>query len=469
LVEEVHTPLAVRSSSLLEDGLLRPFAGVYETKMIPNNQPGTDARFHSLVEAIKLVYASTFFSDAKSYVRATDHTTADEKMAVIVQEVVGYRFGDHFYPHISGVARSFNFYPVGRARPEEGVVCLALGLGKTIVDGGLSWTFSPAHPKAPPPYGSLDELLDNSQRTFWSVNMGRPAEYNPIAETEYLVEADLATADYDGTLEHIASTLDSQADRLVPGTNLDGPRVLNFSPLLVLGELPLNDLVKALLTLSEAALDKPVELEFAVVLPSRRSDAARLGFLQVRPMLVSDEVVEIAEEELAQPDLLVASERSMGNGRIDSVRDVVYAVPERFEAAQTRAITGELEQLNASLLEQERPYLVIGFGRWGSSDPWLGIPVQWGQICGARVIVEATLPDMNVELSQGSHFFHNLSSFGVSYLMVHHTSPRPIYWQWLASQPSETETRFLRHLRLSHPLRVKVDGRSCRGAVWHQQ
>ncbi len=232
LIEKVHTPLAVRSSSLLEDALYQPFAGVYATKMIPNNQHDPAQRFHRLMEAIKFVYASTFFKTARGYIRATDHDVESEKMAVILQEVVGRRHGDRFYPHISGVARSFNFYPVGRARPEEGVVNLALGLGKTIVDGGITWTYSPAHPSAPPPYGSIGDLMKNSQLRFWAVNMGRPPEYNPIAETEYLLQADIGQAEYDGTLKVTASTYNAQSDRLTMGIGNQGPRVLNFAPLL---------------------------------------------------------------------------------------------------------------------------------------------------------------------------------------------------------------------------------------------
>ena len=473
LIEEAHTPLAIRSSSLLEDALLRPFAGVYETKMVPNNQPDADTRFRKLIEAVKFVYASTFFRAAKSYVRATDHSSADEKMAVIIQEVVGERFGDRFYPHAAGVGRSYNFFPAKGTDPRDGVVNLALGLGKTIVDGGTSWIYSPARPKAPPPFGSVREMLRLTQLDFWAVNMGPPPAYDPTAEAEYLVKSDLAAADYDDTLSRIASTYDVKRDRLVPGTGTEGPRAINFAPLLSDSRLPLNETIRELLSLGEGVLDDPVEIEFAITLPRDDREKARFGFLQLRPMLVSEEQVEVSDEELSSPDLLLASESVMGNGAVDLVRDIVYVRPERFESRLTPKIATQLEAMNRRLLEESRPYLLLGFGRWGSSDPWLGIPVKWGQIAGARMIVESTLPGMDKEPSQGAHFFHNLISFQVSYLCVRHdetsaAGARKIDWDWLDRQPCVAETEHVRHIRLEQPLRIKVDGRSGRGAVWHR-
>ncbi|MDY7107717.1 MAG: PEP/pyruvate-binding domain-containing protein [Planctomycetota bacterium] len=469
LIDQVHSPLAVRSSSRLEDALFRPFAGVYATKMTPNNQPDPALRFRRLVEAIKFVYASTFFKAARSYIRSTDEDPRQERMAVIIQEVVGARHGDRYYPDVSGVCRSYNFYPLGRTRPEDGVVDLALGLGKTIVDGGVTWCYSPARPQAPPPFGSVKELMKNTQTKFWAVNMGRPREVDPTAEEEYLVQADLAAAEYDGTLPHVASTYDAASDRLVLGTAGRGPRAINFAPLLELKRYPLNDIIRRMLSACERALDGPVEIEFALTFPHPGgADTARVGFLQVRPMVVSEERVEITEQELRRPDLVTASRRVMGNGVNRSVCDVVYVKPESFDASLTPRIAAQLEQFNTPLLAEGRPYLLIGFGRWGSSDPWLGIPAKWGQICGARVIIEATLPNMIVELSQGSHFFHNISSFQVSYFSVDHQRGPGIDWAWLDARPRVAETDLVRHVRLEEPLLVKVDGRTGRGAVWQR-
>jgi len=468
LIEQVHSPLAIRSSSLLEDAMFRPFAGVYQTKMIPNNQPDPDARFRKLVESIKFVFASVYSKGAKSYLRATDRTVGDEKMAVIIQEVIGDRHFDRFYPHVSGVARSHNFYPMGPSRPEEGVVSLALGLGKTIVDGGISWSYSPAHPKAPPPFASASDQLRNTQLEFWAVNMGEPPEHDPIAETEYLVKADLQAADLDDSLKFVASTYDAQREQILPGTGRDGPRVLNFAPLLDLAEFPLNDVVKRLLSACETEVGTDVEIEFAVTFPSGRDDPARFGFLQVRPMVVPEEMVEVTDDEMNSSSVLLASDRVMGNGIEETICDVVFVKPESFEARFTRTIADQLERLNLSLMSEDRPYLLIGFGRWGSVDPWLGIPVEWGQICGARAIVEATLPNMNVEPSQGSHFFHNISSFQVSYFSVHHEKHANIDWNWLNAQETITETEHVRQVRSDSPLRIKVDGRTGRGVVWFQ-
>jgi hypothetical protein len=463
LVEHVHQPLAVRSSSLLEDALDHPFAGIYGTKMIPNNQQDPDRRFRLLAQAIKYVFASTFFRDARAYRRAIGVGEDAEKMAVIVQEVVGEPHGERYYPHFSGVARSWNSYPSGRARPEDGVVNLALGLGRQIVDGGLSWIYSPAWPSAPPPYASVADRARNTQHRFWAVNMGAPPLPDPIRETEFLVNPDLSAAEADGVLAHLVSTLDPRSDRLRPGTGLAGPRVLDFAPILEFGALPLNELVRELLGRGEAVAGGPVEIEFAVAEPP--GQPARFGFLQLRPMRVSEEDVTVTDDDLAAPGLLLAASRVLGNGRRDDLRDVVYLKPQTFETRYTPLIAAELEAFDRRLADEGRPYLLIGFGRWGTSDPWLGVPVAWPQISGARAIVETTLPDLEPEFSQGSHFFHNLISFRVLYLSRWHREGEAIAWEKLDAQPAQHETQWVRHVRFARPLEVRVDGRHGRGVV----
>ena len=482
LIAETHTPLAIRSSSLLEDALSHPFAGTYATKMIPNNQSDVAARFQRLGEAIKFVYASTFFHDAKSYRRAIGQPDADERMAVIVQEVVGRRLGERFYPTISGVIRTYNFYPTAPARAADGVVNLALGLGKMIVDGGVTWTYSPAFPRHSPPYGSVQDLLKNSQTVFWAVNMGSPPQYDPVNEAEYLVQGDLADAEYDGVLRPIASTYSAESDRLIIGTGAPGPRVLNFAPILDLEDIPLNRIIERISAACKEAVGSDVEIEFAMTLdgagtqPPRQTGAEeaarqplhRFGFLQLRPTRVADELVEVRESELSGPSVLVATETVLGNGTYDNICDVVYVRPDAFNAKLTRAIALELDSINQRLVSEGQTYVLIGFGRWGSSDPWLGIPVTWPQISGARVIVEATLPEMNVDPSQGSHFFHNMTSFRVQYLTVRHTGRFRIDWDWLARLPAMAETELVRHVRTPGRLRVKVDGRAGRGVIMHE-
>lgn len=466
LIAQVHTPLAIRSSSLLEDARDRPFAGVYATKMIPNNQLDPDLRFRRLVEAVKFVYASTYFREAREYLHTTGRRPEEEKMAIIIQEVVGFRRNDRFYPDVAGVARSYNFYPMAPARPEEGVMSLALGLGKTIVDGGISWTVSPSYPKKPPPFASVNDMLHGTQTEFWAVNMGKPPAWDPVSEVEYLVHASMAEAERDEVLRLVASTYDASRDRLVPGTGARGPRVLDFAPLLVWEQFPVTQVVKALLSAAENALGAKVEIEFALTFQGEGDAArARLGFLQVRPMFVSGEMVEVTGEELGATDAIIASEMVMGNGVAAGIEDIVYVKPESFSCTLTPVIAQELDQFNRVLSDQHRPYLLIGFGRWGSSHSSLGIPVEWSQISGARAIVESTLPDMNVELSQGSHFFHNLSSFRASYFMVPHGGKYGINWAWLQRQPVVRETALVRHVRASGALSVKVDGRTARGIV----
>lgn len=464
LIEHVHVPLAVRSSSMLEDAKYEPFAGIYSTKMISNNQTSIDERFNKLIEAIKFVYASVYFKASKDYFEASSHTIKEEKMAVIIQEVVGQKFGDRFYPNFSGVARSYNFYPSGRAKPEDGVVNLALGLGKTIVDGGIIWSYSPVYPQTGPPFGDPHDILRNTQNSFWTVNMSHFLEYDPVKETEFLSLANLKDADYDDTLKIIASTYDAGSDRIVMGCGNDGPRVINFAQLLSMNEFKFNDLVKAILKASEESLGNPVEIEFAVTLPVDQNKL-RFGFLQVRPMVVSDEVVDLRTDELYAGDVLLASKRVMGNGVLENITDVIFVKPETFDKKDTQKIAYEIDSINKGLVQRKTPYLLIGFGRWGSSDSWLGIPVEWGQIAGAKVIVEATLFGINVELSQGSHFFHNLSSFSVSYFSINYDGEFSIDWDWLNKQKVLAETNFVKHVKLESPLKIKVDGKTSRGVI----
>jgi hypothetical protein len=469
LVSDVHTPLAVRSSSLLEDALEHPFAGVYGTKMIPNNHIEEDDRFRQLVEAVKFVLATSFFSQAKATLESVGKTPRDEKMAVIIQEVIGSRSNDRFYPCISGVARSHNFYPTGHANPSDGVVTLALGLGKTIVDGGLSWSYAPPYPKSPPPFNDVGDLIKNTQTRFWAINMGPEPPHDPIKETEHLVRPGLAEAESDGALSFLVSTYDPGSDRLNSGLDPNGARVLTFAPLLGSRLIRFNDLIKRLLEAGGEALESAVEIEFAVNL--NRSDLipARVGFLQIRPMMVDTGEFEIPAEELERDTLVVASDRVLGHGCRDNITDVVFIPPGDFDPAQTPTMALELDRVNRGLVASGRPYLLMGFGRWGTSDSRLGVPVVWGQISGAAVIVEATLPNVNPDLSQGSHFFHNLLANRVLYLSVLHDGEFLIDWEWFAAQPTVERQRFVTHLRLSDPLDVKVDGASGLGVIHRQK
>jgi hypothetical protein len=464
LIQNLHTPLAVRSSSMLEDSLEEPFAGIYETKMVANNAPFVDDRIRILNEAIKLVYSSVFFKKAKDYFRATKHNIEDEKMAVVIQEVAGKRHYDRFYPEISGVARSFNYYPTGRAKPEQGVVQLALGLGKTIVDGGIAWNYSPAYPKISQPFSGISDLMKKTQVKFWAINMGPVFSYNPTKETEYMFESSLKEAEYDGTLNYCASTYNASSDRISMGIGNDGPRILNFSRFLHLNEFGFNRFISDILRICELAVGNPVEIEFALTydLPN---DKMNFHFLQLRPMFVSKDIVDISDEELCSENNLLSSDKVLGNGIVDDIIDIVYVKSDNFDISNSPEIASEIEAINNTLQLSSTKAVFMGFGRWGSSDRWLGIPVNWGQISSAKAIVELTLPSLNVDLSQGSHFFHNLTSFRVSYFSVRHDSDLSIDWKWLATQKVIEDMKYVRHIRLEKPLKICVDGRRSRGVI----
>lgn len=461
LVRRVHQPLAVRSSSLLEDALEHPLAGVYATKMIPNSAPDAETRFRRLTEALRFVYASTFFAAARAYRRTIGQADGSEKMAVIVQEVVGRRHGPRFYPDLSGVARSFNFYAVPPAGREDGIASLALGLGKTIVDGGRSWTYCPLRPAAPAPFNSVGERLDLSQRSFWAVNMGA-APYDPVDEDEHLCQGSLDDARLDGTLAHAASTFDPRRERFVPGAG-EGPLSLDFAPLLHFGGLRFNEAVRGLLGLFEARHGAPVELELALTLAAD-GQPARLGFLQVRPMMAAGSGIEVTEQELAGPGLLVASRHALGDGLVEGLFDVVYVKPAAFDVTRTVAIAAEVAQANQALLEAGRGALLIGFGRWGTADRFLGIPVDWTQVSATKVFVEAALAGLHADMSQGAHFFHNLLGLRIPYLAVP-AGGGQVDFTSLDALPAEYEGQAVRHVRVPGGLEVRVDGRSGRALV----
>jgi CheY-like chemotaxis protein len=465
-IKNVKVPLAVRSSSLLEDSLYQPFAGIYATKMLPNDQNGDDIRFLNLVNAIKFVYASTFFRQAKSYIASTPHRVEDEKMAVVIQPVVGRAHPECFYPDFSGVARSYNYYPVGQAKPEDGVVNVALGLGKTIVDGGVSLRFTPAFAGVLPQFASIKDMFQFSQRDFYAVAMRRLASLAFLEEDQYLVKYGLDKAEKDGVLENLASTYSRENDAVYDGVSLDGPRIINFAHILKSEIFPLARIVSDLLQLSSEAMNCAVEAEFAVTLDGANVFPAQFSLLQVRPLVVQDELVKVELDDGLRQSALCYSDRVLGNGVTEVIRDIVYVKPANFDAAHSPQIAGEVDRLNARLREAGVPYLLIGPGRWGSTDPWLGIPVKWGQISGVKVVVEACQPNMNVDPSQGSHFFQNMTSLRIGYFTVPMDRAHGfIDWPWLEAQPAVAETEHLKHVRLAAPLAVMIDGRKSQGVI----
>ncbi len=465
-IRNVKVPLAVRSSSLLEDSLYQPFAGIYATKMLPNDQAGDDVRFLNLVNAIKFVYASTFFRQAKSYINSTPHRVEDEKMAVVIQPVVGQLHSDCFYPDFSGVARSYNYYPVGQAQPEDGVVNVALGLGKTVVDGGVSLRFTPAFAGILPQFTSVKDMFQFSQRDFYAIAMHHVASIAFLEEDQYLVKFGLDRAEKDGVLEYLASTYSRENDAVYDGLGFPGPRIVNFAHILKNEVFPLARIVADLLQLSSEAMNCAVEAEFAATLDPQNVFPAQFSILQIRPLVVQDELVQVDLDERQKESAFCFSDRVLGNGVSQTIRDIVFVKPSAFDAARSPEVAGEVDKLNSRLRAENAPYLLIGPGRWGSTDPWLGIPVKWSQISGVKVVVEASQPSMNVDPSQGSHFFQNMTSLRIGYFTVGMDRARGfIDWPWLEALPIADETPFLKHIRLAEPVSVMIDGRKSQGVI----
>jgi len=414
---EARHPLAVRSSSLLEDSQYQPFTGVYETYMLGNQHEDEAFRLNQLSEAIKLVYASTFSRHAKAYVRATPFRLEEEKMAVILQQVVGSFFGTRYYPDFSGVARSRNFYPVPPMTFEDGVAAVALGLGRTVVDGGKCLTFCPKYPAHLVQFSSVEDVLSESQTDFWALSVNHaPEQTEPAGLRE--VRFGLDVAESDGTLEAVGSTYSADNDRITDGLGRPGVRLVTFAPVLNYGVFPLAGLLDELIHDGEHAFGQPVEIEFAVRLARQAGERAEFGFLQIRPLALSRETEELQMENVEREQLVAQSNKVLGNGRVGNLQDVVVVDSQRFERGQSQEVARQVAYFNAKLAAENRPYLLVGVGRWGSNDPWLGIPVEWDEISGARVIVEAGFRDFRVTPSQGSHFFQNLSAFQVGYFTV---------------------------------------------------
>lgn len=462
---QARYPLAVRSSSLLEDSQYQPFTGVYETFMLGNQQEDAGHRLRQISEAIKLVYASTFSRHAKAYVRATSFRLEEEKMAVILQQVVGSFFDTRFYPDFSGVARSRNFYPVPPMNFEDGIAAVALGLGRTVVDGGKCLIFCPRYPAHLVQFSSVKDFLSQSQTDFWALSVNHvPEETWPPNLREARFSLDVA--EKDGTLDAVGSTYSADNDRITDGLGRPGLRMVTFAPVLNYDVFPLAPLLDELIKDGENAFGQPVEIEFAVRLPRQAGESAQFGFLQIRPLVVTHEAEELHAEAVDRAKLIAQSNKVLGNGRIANLFDAVVVDSQRFERAQSQEVAGHVAYFNAKLAADNRPYLLIGVGRWGSNDPWLGIPVAWDDISSAAVILEAGLRDFRVTPSQGSHFFQNLSAFQVGYFTVNpDLGEGTVDWDWLAAQPAEEERGCVRHLRFATPLTVLMNGHAGNGAI----
>jgi CheY-like chemotaxis protein len=472
IVEAMPGPLAVRSSSLLEDSAHQPFAGVYATLMIPNSATSLEQREKELARAIKLVYASTFYRDACAYRETTGAPSEREKMAVIIQNLVGSRHGDRFYPTISGVCLTRNFYPIPPQRPEHGVVHLALGLGRMIVDGGLSLRFSPRHPEVLPQVASPKSALKATQRQFYGVDLSADGSIDPMAAVRAF---ELRDAEVDGALALVGSVLSRGDERLVEDLSIPGPRVVTFHNILKHNALPLVETVRRLMGIARQGLGREVEIEFAVQMDhgGRRGVWCNpeLIALQVRPMTARPTLASPPQSEYAPDDLLCSSHSTLGHGVEHSIRDVVYVKPQTWDPSHNRTIANEIGTINEDLKSRQRPFLLIGPGRWGSADEWLGIPVQWSQISNVRAMVEASPATYQVEPSQGTHFLQNITALRIGYFTLPPGSPHRagsedfIDIDWLDDQPAAKETRFLRHVSFPSPLTMVLRGREGQGSI----
>jgi CheY-like chemotaxis protein len=456
----IRVPLAVRSSSLLEDSQYQPFTGVYDTFMLANRDPELNDRLEQLHEAIKRVYASTFTQHAKAYIRATPFRLEEEKMAVMVQELVGSQHGPRFYPDFSGVVRSRNFYPAEPMQPNDGIAAVALGLGRTVVDGGKSLSFCPRYPRHMIQFSSVEDILRNAQTEFMALDISPHDSPAHDSGVEHLREQSypLRDAEVDGTLHYVASTYSRDNDTISDGLSRSGPRVVTFAPILKHNIFPLPELLDYLQKLGADALGRPVEIEFAARM-GNYNEPADFGFLQMRPLICSREMEDLAIESVDPSEVLCRSTHVLGNGRIEDIYDAVVVDYESFHRASSVQVAEVVARLNAQLVGSGTPYILIGVGRWGSKDPWLGIPVTWDQVSGARVIVEAGFRDLRVTPSQGSHFFQNLTAFRIAYFTINpDLGEGQVDWKWLSSQPAVEHVGSVRHIRMEAPFKVAISG-----------
>ena len=463
-IEATSSPIAVRSSSLLEDSHYQPFAGIYNTYMVPllDNR---HRMLSMLCDAIKGVYASVFFKDSKAYMQATRNVIDQEKMAVILQEVVGRQYGDRYYPSMSGVGRSLNYYPIGDERAEEGIVSLALGLGKYIVDGGQTLRICPHHPGKVLQMSDTEMALRETQTRFYALDLKNLGENFSVDDAFNLLKLSVREADKDGALQYLASTYNPTDQVIYPGVYPEGRKIISFVGVLEHDVVPLPHLLREVLRLGQEAMRRPVEIEFAVEIDAATRSCV-FYMLQIRPMVDVKSDVHINLSEIRPETILLQSNNALGHGQMDDITDVVYVKTDGYNAGNNPLIAEEISRINAKFLDRGEHYVLVGPGRWGSSDSWLGIPVKWPNISAARIIVEAGLTNYRVDPSQGTHFFQNLTSFGVGYFTINDFNGDGVYNRAvLDTLPAVEETAHVRHVRFPHALSIKVDGKKKLGYV----
>jgi CheY-like chemotaxis protein len=465
-LDVIRSPIAVRSSSLLEDSQYHPFAGVYETYMIPNNHPNALIRLNDLLNSIKRVYASTFYQSAKAYIKVTSYRLEEEKMAVIVQRMAGSVHGPRFYPDFAGVAKSYNFYPLAPAKADDGIVSAALGLGKMVVDGGNTVRFCPRYPTDLIQFYSTEESLNTSQRDFFALQLDASSDFGYETHDMLVKRHSLETAEQDGTLRYVGSTFSPENDTITDGLSRSGVRVVTFGPVLRHKAFPLAQILELLLDMGTWGMGTPVEIEFAVRMSDESPQPKEFALLQMRPLVVHREPEELDVQNFDPSSVICQSGQVLGHGLIEDVRDIVVVDYHLFDRSMSREVAQEVSGFNARLINEQRPYLLIGVGRWGSLDPWLGIPVTWEQIAGAKAIVETGFKELSVAPSQGSHFFQNITSFMVGYFTVNADSHQGVIdWDWLLAQTPLDKMRYTRLIRFDGPLTIKINGHQGKGVI----
>ncbi|NCC71828.1 MAG: phosphoenolpyruvate synthase [Sphingobacteriia bacterium] len=461
-----RNPIAIRSSSLLEDSHYQPFAGIYSTYMIPNIVDDERLMIEKLSMAIKSVYASAFYRDSKAYMTATLNVIDEEKMGIVLQEVCGSQYGSRFYPTISGVARSVNFYPIEPEQPEDGIVNVAFGLGKYIVEGGNTLRFSPKYPKKLLQLASPQMALTDTQPTFYALDL-RPESF--VASTDdavNMLNLKISEAEKDNSLRWVASTYDYNANMIRDGVNYPGKKIITFANILKNNVFPLAQIVQQLLEIGSREMNKGIEIEFAVDLNVQKDQPVIFYPLQIRPIVETKEVLGEDLEHIPAEKTIIKANHALGNGRIDSIHDFVFVKPESFDPAKTKQIAQMVAQVNDKFLEAGTNYILVGPGRWGSTDPWLGIPVKWPQISAARLIVESGLKNYRIDPSQGTHFFQNLTSFRVGYFTINHfINDGHFDLDYLGNFSPYFENEFIKHIHFDKPIVVKIDGKKKMGVV----
>jgi hypothetical protein len=464
-LNDIKYPLAIRSSSLLEDSQYQPLAGMYSTFMLPNSNKSKKTRLEELIKAIKAVYASTYYKEPKSLIEGSVHHHEEEKMAVIIMELIGKQHQDRYYPSASGSAQSFNYYPISYMKREEGVAFLALGLGRTVAEGEKSLRFSPQYPGIIPQYFSVKSTISNSQNKFYALNLKGGFNPQQNGKQENTNVFDLSIAETDGELHWAGSVVSDEDNVIRDSLRHDGTRVITFPSLLKWNTVPISDLLKDVLSMGEDTLGCPVEIEYAINLKKDENQKHEFCLLQIKPMVIGGIDRMQKFDTIDKKNIICSSSVALGNGLIEDIQNIIVVDPKTFNASHTQTITKEIEKINSNIPKGEK-YILIGPGRWGSADPWLGIPVNWNQISNAKVIVEVGMDDFPVDPSFGSHFFQNVTSMRIGYFTINHKNKQDhLNMKWLLDQHVQKIGKYTKWINTDRSLTVTIDGQTGEGSI----